>query len=128
MVKILMIATGGGAGALLRYLIAGLVHKAAGGPLFPYGTLAVNVLGCFVTGLLFAYFSGPHLIRDDIRVALLVGLLGAFTTFSSFSWETLFLVRGGEMRLALANVALTNVLALSAMWFGYRIADKWFGA
>jgi CrcB protein len=127
MVKILLIAAGGGAGALLRYLVSGLVYKVADSP-FPFGTLVVNVFGCLVAGSLFAYFSSPHLVREEYRVALLIGVLGAFTTFSTFSWETLSLARDGELRLALVNVVLTNVLALTALWFGYRITEKWFGA
>jgi CrcB protein len=127
MVKILLIAAGGGAGALLRYLVSGLVYRVADSP-FPFGTLVVNTLGCLVAGSLFAYFSGPHLVREEFRVALLIGVLGAFTTFSTFSWETLSLAKDGGLRLALVNVALTNVLALTSMWFGYRITEKWFGA
>ncbi len=127
MVKLLMIAAGGSVGALLRYLLSGLVHATTDSP-FPLGTLVVNAVGCFLTGSLCAYFAGPQLIREEYRIALLVGVLGAFTTFSSFSWETLSLARDGGMRLALVNVVLSNVLALTAVWFGYRITEKWFGA
>jgi len=127
MIKILMIAVGGGAGALLRYLVSGVVHAVADTP-FPLGTLVVNVIGCFLTGSLGAYFAGPQLVREEVRITLFVGVLGAFTTFSSFSWETLSLAKDGDIRLALVNVVLNNVLALTALWFGYRVTEKWFGA
>ncbi len=127
MEKVLLIAVGGGVGALLRYLISGWGQMLVSG-LFPLGTLIVNSLGCLLIGSLGAYFAGPQLIREEYRIALLVGVLGAFTTFSTFSWETLSLARDGELRLALVNVVLTNTLALVAVWFGYRITEKWFGA
>ena len=127
MEKILLIAVGGGVGALLRYLISGWGQTLVDG-WFPLGTLIVNSLGCLLIGSLGAYFAGPQLIREEYRIALLVGVLGAFTTFSTFSWETLSLARDGELRLALVNVVLNNVLALTAVWFGYRITEKWFGA
>jgi CrcB protein len=127
MVKFLLIAAGGGVGALLRYLIAGWGQTLVGG-WFPLGTLIVNTAGCLIIGALGAYFAGPQLIREEYRIALLVGVLGAFTTFSTFSWETLSLARDGELRLAMVNVVLTNVLALTAVWLGYRFTEKWFGA
>ncbi len=127
MVKILLIAVGGGVGAILRYLMSGWGQTIVDG-WFPVGTLIVNSLGCLLVGSLGAYFAGPHLIREEYRFALLVGVLGSFTTFSTFSWETFALARDGEMRLALVNVVLTNTLALVAVWFGYRITEKWLGA
>jgi CrcB protein len=127
MEKILLIAVGGGVGALLRYLISGWGQTLVDG-WFPLGTLIVNSVGCLLIGSLGAYFAGPQLIREEYRIALLVGVLGAFTTFSTFSWETLALARDGELRLAMVNVVLTNVLALTAVWFGYRMTEKWFGA
>jgi len=126
MVKILFIAVGGGVGAVLRYLVSGWGQTLVGG-WFPLGTLIVNSLGCLLIGALGAYFAGPHLIREETRIAMLVGVLGAFTTFSTFGWETLSLARDGEMRLALVNVVLTNMLALAAVWFGYRITETWLG-
>lgn len=126
MVKLLLIAAGGAVGALLRYLVSGWGQSLADG-WFPLGTLIVNVTGCLLFGALGAFFAGPQLIREEYRVALLVGVLGAYTTFSTFGWETFTLARDGELRLALVNLLLSNVLALVAVWIGYRITEKWFG-
>jgi CrcB protein len=126
MVKLLLIAAGGAVGALLRYLVSGWGQSFVDG-WFPLGTLIVNVTGCLLIGALGAFFAGPQLVREEYRVALLVGVLGSYTTFSTFGWETFTLARDGELRLALANVLLSNALALVAVWFGYRITEKWFG-
>ena len=126
MLKLILIALGGSAGALMRYVVSGWGQALVGG-WFPLGTLVVNVVGCLVIGAAGAYFAGPQLVREEYRLALLVGVLGAFTTFSTFGWETLSLVRDGEMKLALANVLLTNALALLAVWIGYRLTESWFG-
>jgi CrcB protein len=126
MVKLLLIAAGGAVGALLRYLVSGWGQSLVDG-WFPLGTLIVNVTGCLLIGALGAFFAGPQLVREEYRVALLVGVLGSYTTFSTFGWETFTLARDGELRLALANVLLSNALALVAVWFGYRITEKWFG-
>ena len=126
MVKLLLIAAGGAVGSLLRYLVSGWGQSLIGG-WFPLGTLIVNVSGCLVIGALGGFFAGPQLVREEYRVALLVGVLGAYTTFSNFGWETFTLARDGELRLVLANLLLNNLLGLVAVWFGYRIAEKWFG-
>lgn len=125
--KIVLIALGGSAGALLRYLVSGWGQSLIEG-WFPLGTLVVNTLGCLLIGSLGAYFAGPQLIREEYRIALMVGVLGAFTTYSAFGWETLSLAKDGELRLAMVNVVLSNVLALAAVWIGYQITEKWFGA
>ena len=124
--KLLMIMAGGSVGALLRYAASGVAQKLAGGS-FPLGTLAVNVIGCLLMGFAGAIFAGPHLIREEYRMALLVGGLGAFTTFSTFSFETFTLADRGQLQLAVANILLSNGLGLAAVWFGYRISEKWFG-
>ena len=94
---------------------------------FPIGTLLVNFLGCLSMGLLCAVFAAPILVREEYRAALLVGLLGGFTTFSSFGWETVAMLNGGQRRWALVNVASTNVLCLLAVWFGYRVGQRIWG-
>ncbi|HEX6201633.1 MAG TPA: fluoride efflux transporter CrcB [Thermoanaerobaculia bacterium] len=124
--KLLLIALGGAAGSVLRYLVAGWVQRAAGG-VFPFGTLAVNVAGCFAIGLLNPLFLGPFLIRPELRVAILVGLLGGFTTFSTYGWETLSLGHDGEWLAAAGNLLLHNVLGLAAAWGGYQLARGVFG-
>jgi CrcB protein len=126
MLKYALIAVGGATGSLLRYALQGVGQRMIEG-IFPIGTLLVNVLGCFVIGFLNALFTGPWPIRADLRVGLLVGVLGGFTTFSSFGWETFSLANEGQWPRALANVLLSVVLGLAAVWAGDRLAQRWFG-
>jgi len=126
MYRLLFIAAGGAVGATLRYLVAGLVHRSASAS-FPWGTLVVNVLGCFVLGLLGTAIAGPLLMREELRLSLLVGLLGAFTTFSTFGWETMMLLSNGRWALATGNLLLSNGLGLLAVFCGYRLAQRIWG-
>ena len=127
MLKLGLIAAGGAAGALLRYAVSGSAQKLTSGT-FPLGTLCVNVIGCVLIGFFGAFFAGPHLVREEYRVALLVGLLGAFTTFSTFGWETVSLVNAGQLWQAGLNIALSNGAGLVSVVLGYRLGTKWFGA
>ncbi|MCH7871665.1 MAG: fluoride efflux transporter CrcB [Planctomycetes bacterium] len=127
MFKVVMIAAGGAVGAMLRYAVSGWAQKLTAGS-FPMGTFVVNLIGCFLIGLAGALFAGPHLVREEYRVALLVGLLGAFTTFSTFGWETFALANAGQMGLAAVNVLVSNGVGLVAVWIGYRLGATWFGA
>lgn len=113
----LAIAAGGAAGALLRFGVSTGVAAVAGRA-FPYGTLVVNVLGCLVMGILYVWFIERMAVGPELRTALLVGVLGAFTTFSTFSIETLVLVENGEHARALVNVLLSVALCLAATWVG----------
>ena len=126
MSKLILIMAGGSVGALFRYLLAGFAQRLANGS-FPLGTLVVNVVGCLLMGLAGAMFAGPHLIREEYRMALLVGFIGAFTTFSTFGAETFSLANAGQFHLAAVNILLSNGLCLVAVWFGYRMSEKWFG-
>lgn len=126
MAKLLIIALCGGVGSVLRYLVSGWCQALSVGA-FPLGTLVVNVVGCLLIGFLGALFFGPFLIRDEYRLALMVGLLGGFTTFSSYSWETLSLANNGQVGVALWNIALSNVLGLGGAWAGYRLGVRLFG-
>lgn len=130
--KLLIIAAGGAAGAVLRYLVAGagqqLASMAGGGwATFPAGTFLVNVLGCLAIGFLAALFASPVLVREEFRLLLLVGLLGGFTTFSSFSLETLNLLREGAGWAAATNVLLSNAAGFLAVWAGYRLGERIYG-
>ena len=126
MVKVFAVAAGGAVGAVLRYLVSGWTQRLFG-PSFPAGTLAVNVIGCLLLGFLGAAFARYVLIRDEWRLVILVGGLGAFTTFSTYGYETFSLVNEGQRWYALANVALSNVAGLTAVWAGYRLAERWYG-
>lgn len=113
----LAIAAGGAVGALLRFWVSNGIYALVGRT-FPYGTLAVNVLGSLLMGLLYVLLLDKLALGPQWRAALLVGLLGAFTTFSTFSIETLNLVEEGEAIKALLNVLLSVSLCLLAAWIG----------
>ena len=117
MTQAIAIAAGGAIGALLRFWMSTWVYARLGSD-FPYGTLAVNVLGSLIMGVLYVLLL-ERLDLDPIwRAALLVGLLGAFTTFSTFSIETLNLIENREIIKALMNIFLSVVLCIFAAWLG----------
>ena len=126
MLKWLLIAVGGACGSMLRYAIQGWIQRLAGG-VFPVGTLAVNATACFVIGLLSGFFAGPQLVREEYRIALMVGVLGGYSTFSTFGLESFNLANDGEFRLASLNLLVSCGLGLAAVWVGYRMAEHWFG-
>lgn len=114
--KLLFIALGGAAGAVLRYAVSGWAY-AAFGETFPYGTLAANLIGCFVIGFLWM-LSKQALLSPGASAFLLIGLVGAFTTFSTYALESLNLVRDGELWLGLLNLLASNVLGLGLVFLG----------
>ena len=118
----LWVALGGALGSAARFGCSGLAVRWLGAS-FPWGTLFVNVTGSCAIGVLAALAMGERpLVTGDARALLVVGLLGGFTTFSSFSLETLLLARGGQIGAAGANVLLSLVLCLLAVWLGYGTA------
>lgn len=115
-----IVILGGGLGAAARYWLSGLVHTKAGSS-FPFGTLVVNGLGCFLIGLLMSSFEERFLVQPSIRVFLTIGILGGFTTFSSFSFETISLLRDGEFLYASANVFGSLLICLVGTWLGIQL-------
>jgi len=120
---VLWVALGGALGSVARYALSGIAVRWLGAA-FPYGTLFVNVTGSFAIGLLAALVAadGRPQLGADARAFLLVGVLGGFTTFSSFSLETLNLARSGALAPALLNVAGSVVLCLAAVSLGFASA------
>ncbi len=124
--KYTLVMVGGAFGSLLRYLLGGWGQSLTGGT-FPLGTLLVNVLGCLAIGTLNLVLAERVPIPTEVRVGLTVGVLGGFTTFSSFGWETLALANDGQAFRAFLNVLLNVALGLLAVWCGYRLAERWIG-
>lgn len=117
---ILAIAAGGALGAVLRYLVSGWV-QGWGGTRFPWGTLAVNVVGSFALGWLMAGLIENATTDSSVRAFWTIGVLGAFTTFSTFSYETLVLISIGDWAAGIANVAANLGFGLAAALVGLRI-------
>ena len=115
--RLLLLALAGALGSLARYGLAGLVQRTVGSG-FPLGTLAVNVLGCFVFGVVWTLAEERLVISGETRVIVLMGLLGAFTTFSSYAYETSAMLRDAEWSLAAVNVLAQNVLGVTGFFLG----------
>ena len=122
MTNILLIGLGGFIGSILRYLASGYVQQSTKSADFPYGTLAVNVIGCFVIGFLAQLAEGRGLFTSESRSFVFVGILGGFTTFSSFGNETFNLARDRQMLNALANVGANVIVGLFAVWLGRTVS------
>lgn len=117
MTQIAFIAAGGAIGALLRFWMSQAVYSILGRG-FPYGTLSVNVLGSLLMGILYVFLYERMNMSPEWRAALVIGLLGAFTTFSTFSIETLNLIEASEHLKAFINIMLSVSLCLVACWLG----------
>jgi CrcB protein len=120
-----LVGTGGFVGAILRYAVSGIVQRMAGSSDFPYGTLAVNVCGCLAIGFLAGVAETRQIIDAEARIFLLIGVLGSFTTFSTFGYETLALLRDGALLRAGMNVTLQVGLGLAAAWSGLVFSRLW---
>lgn len=123
MTQVLAIAAGGALGSVLRYLMSTATHTLLGRG-FPWGTLMVNVLGSLVMGMLFVLFTERLSDSPVWRAALLIGLLGGFTTFSSFSIETFNLIDQGAWLKAISNMLASLLLCLGATWVGVIIGRQ----
>lgn len=125
--KILWVGFGGFLGSVGRYLLSEYVQRLMRGAVFPYGTLAVNLIGCLSIGFLAQWAGTRGVLSPEIRASLFVGLLGGFTTFSTFSYETMNLWQTGDTTAAFANIALHVLLGLGAAWLGHALAYRIWG-
>lgn len=121
---VLLIALGGAAGTLARYGVSLAGARSAERFNFPVGTVAVNLLGCFLIGLLNGLFADRVTIRPEVRAALVVGFLGGFTTFSSYAWETTALLEKRETVRLAATVLVSNVAGLLLVILGYAMGRR----
>ena len=121
---LLTVGTGGFLGAVSRFLLSTGVQKVTGSA-FPYGTLMVNVMGSFIIGFLFFYFE--HTIAPNQKALLMTGFLGALTTFSTFSLETVLMLQNGLYLKAFGNVSLNAVMCVIATMLGMMVFRKLYG-
>lgn len=122
----LAVAAGGALGAVARYAMAGLVQRAAGGA-FPWGTLAVNVLGALLMGLIVEGAARLWSMSPDLRLFLTTGVLGGFTTFSAFSLETALMIEKGDWLPAMAYIAASVALTVLFLFCGMWAVRSWAG-
>ena len=121
--RLLLIAVFGAIGTLARYGLQGLVQVKMGST-FPYGTLAINLTGCFFLGLIGQFTLNRMVISPELRMAIAVGFFGGYTTFSSFGWETAKMLEAGEWLWATTYVATSVVLGLFLSVAGIRLASR----
>lgn len=122
MSQLLCVGVGGFLGSIARYLLGSWAQRIANNHWFPFGTLSVNSLGCLLIGLLAGYFSTGKLDSENWRLFLITGVLGGFTTFSAFSFETLYLFRSMHQMGALLNILLNVTVSLLAVTAGYCLS------
>lgn len=126
MTRLLLIALGGAAGAVLRYAVSGWTHQIAGEG-FPWGTLAVNVIGSLAIGFFWG-LSERTVFRPEVRPLLFIGVLGGFTTFSTYSLESFQLLRDAQYGWGVFNMLGSNLLCIGAVFVGYagsRLVVEW---
>jgi CrcB protein len=116
--NILLVGIGGFIGSVMRYLLSGWVQQTTKSVGFPFGTLAVNIIGCFVIGFIAQLAESRGAFASETRTFIFFGILGGFTTFSTFGNETLNLARDSQVLNAFANVGANVILGLFAVWLG----------
>lgn len=122
--SMLLVALGGALGSVARFKLSGWVLHQAPNWRFPAGTLLVNLVGCFIAGLLAGMAVKEDIFTPEARVFLFTGLLGGFTTFSAFGLETLLLLKRGETVVAMANAVISVVVGLLVAWLGYALTAR----
>ena len=120
MYNLFFIALGGAAGTLLRYFVSGIVHRFTSGS-FPAGTLLINLAGSFIIGFLWGLFEESSL-PPALRLFLFIGVLGGFTTFSSYALESFNLLKDGELGTAAVNILVSNIAGIGLVFSGFMLA------
>lgn len=124
MIDAILVGLGGFTGSVSRYLIGSLITKITKNHLFPYGTLFVNLLGCLLIGYVMGIMETKGILNESSRLFLVVGLLGGFTTFSTFTYDTLFLFRASQIFYAYVNIILQVSVCLIAAWLGHYLSQQ----
>ena len=122
MYKILLIGIGGFIGSSFRYIVSGAVQKISNQSFFPIGTLTVNLIGCFIIGFLAGLSESRQLFSDMVRSFIFIGVLGGFTTFSTFGYESFSFLRDGQIISTLINISLHIILGILFVWLGFSIS------
>ena len=128
MERVFLVGLGGFVGTVLRYVLGGWATRLRNGAAFPVETLLVNVLGCLAIGALAALSEARGVLSGTTRAFLFIGVLGGFTTYSSFGYETFQLLREGQAAAAALSVAMQLVLGIGAVWAGHVVARLAWGA
>jgi fluoride exporter len=124
LLSVIFVAVGGAMGSVSRYLLGAWVQSLSRSIDFPFGTLSINLIGCFVIGFLAQLAESRGVFTPESRALVFIGILGGFTTFSSFGNDTLNLLRDGETFNALVNIGMNVIVGLVLVWFG-RNAAQW---
>ncbi len=122
MFDLLIIGVGGFCGAILRYLTSTFTQHLAGDTAFPFGTLTVNTVGCLIIGLLAGLAETRQIFSPEARMFVFIGILGGFTTFSTFGYESFYMIQENQYTLALTNIGLNVVCGLAAVWGGLMLS------
>ena len=123
MIKLFFVGIGGFLGSCLRYILSGWVHEVLDNPWYPFGTFAVNIMGCFFIGFFCGLVENKGFFSSPTRLFLLVGFLGGFTTFSTFSYETFSLLQDAKIIAAFCNITFHVFFGLLAVFVGYGVTN-----
>ncbi len=121
MQQVLLVGVGGFVGSALRYLISTGIQRLFSEAWLPYGTLAVNIAGCFLIGLLAGLADSRQILPPEARLILMVGVLGGFTTYSTFAYDSLALIRTGGFAAVATYILIHIVVGIAAVWLGHLI-------
>ncbi len=125
LIQALLVGAGGFLGSIARFGVGRLVYRSVPFTTFPWGTFAVNVSGCLLLGLLAGLGEARELFSNETRLFLFIGVLGGFTTFSTFGYETVVLLRDAAWGQAAANVSLNVLVGIGAAWLGLTLGRGW---